>query len=247
MSAQPPQPTLAWQFESSNVDSVTGLAPAGGTFTPSALQAAPTYVSGKYGKAIQFNNNGLAYTANSYIYYNLNIPISAFSICAWINPYQLSGTTQGQTAISIYNGGSNYFNLFTVNANQNAIYLFGQNPYTPTPVNIQINGSGTIPINTWSHWAATFNNGNIAFYFNGVLQGTTTFANTFTVSILQVGCYWNGGNGFNGAIDDLRIFNTALSAAQVQTIYAAQGMPNQMSLSGSGTTSMRGSGTISMV
>jgi hypothetical protein len=71
-SAGTPQPSLAWQFESSNVDSVTGLAPAGGTFTPSALQAVPTYVSGKYGKAIQFNNNVLGNTANSYIYYNLN-------------------------------------------------------------------------------------------------------------------------------------------------------------------------------
>jgi hypothetical protein len=53
-------------------------------------------------------------------------------------------------------------------------------------------------------------------------------------------------NGALCSIDDLRLFKTALTAAQVQTIYAAQGMPNQVNLGGSGTTSMRGAGTITM-
>jgi Concanavalin A-like lectin/glucanases superfamily len=221
-----PQPALAWQFESSNVDYVTGLSPSFSTVNGS-ITSAPTYVPGKYGQAIQFNNTGVAYVSNSYIRYNVSIPISSFSICAWINPYQLLGTTQGQTAVSVFDGSANYFSLLGVNANQNSLYLFGQNPYTG-PVNIQINGSGTIPTNTWSHWAATFNNGTVAFYFNGVLQGTTTFANTFTVTQIFAGAYWNTGGGFNGSIDDLRVYNTALSATQVKAIYAAQGMPSRI-------------------
>jgi len=239
MSAQPPRPNLAWQFESSNVDSVSGLAPYFSTVNGS-ITSAPTYVTGKYGQAIQFNNTGVASVSNSYVRYNVSIPIASFSICAWINPYQLLGTTQGQIAISVFDGSANYFNLFGVNSNQNSIYLFGQNPYTPQPVNITINGSGTIPTNTWSHWAATFNNGNISFYFNGALQGTATFANTFTVTQIFAGAYWNTANGFNGSIDDLRVFNKVLTTAQVQTIYAAGGMPNQMSLSvvSAGATSL---------
>jgi len=224
-SAGLPQPSLAWQFESSNVDSVTGLAPTFSTVNGS-ITSIPSYVPGKYGQAIQFNNTGVAYTSNSYIRYNVSIPIASFSICAWINPYQLLGTTQGQIAISVFDGSANYFNLMGVNSNQNSLYLFGQNPFTPQPVNITINGSGTIPTNTWSHFAATFNNGNISYYFNGALQGTATFANTFTVTQIFAGAYWDAGNGFNGSIDDLRVFKSALTSAQVQSIYKAQGRPS---------------------
>ena len=45
---------------------------------------------------------------------------------------------------------------------------------------------------------------------------------------MSIGNLVNGsGTGANGLIDDLRIYNTALSAAQVQSIYAAQGMPSR--------------------
>jgi hypothetical protein len=75
--------------------------------------------------------------------------------------------------------------------------------------------------------AATFINGTVAFYFNGGLVGTATFANTWTVSQLHVGAYFNTYSGFNGSVDDLRIFDRALTSAQVQSIYNQQGVPGR--------------------
>ena len=99
MSAQPPQPTLGWQFESSNVDYVTGLSPNGGTFVPTGLQFAPTYVPGEYGQAISFNNTLLpsGTAANSYVTYNVTsfgLSSNSGAMSLWLN----SGLTYPITA-----------------------------------------------------------------------------------------------------------------------------------------------------
>ena len=223
-----PLPLYAWDFQSSNVDYVTGLSPAFST-TAGALTVAPTYTAGKYGQAISFPNNVSGAASNSYIRYNMSIPIASFSVAFWMNPSQLPTAAGGQTYVTIYDGSVNYFNFYN-NANGNWAALFGQNPYT-IPVNVGIQNTGLIiPQNAWSHMAATFINGTIAFYFNGGLVGTATFANTWTVSQLYVGAYFNTFGGFNGSVDDLRIYNTALTAAQVQSIYNQQGVPGRGAL-----------------
>ena len=220
-----PLPKYAWDFQSSNVDYVSSLSPGFST-TAGALTAAPTYTAGKYGQAINFPNNVTNATANSYIRYSLSIPIANFSIAFWMNPAQLPASSGGQSYVTIFDGSANYFTFYN-NANGNWAALFGQNPYT-VPVNIGIQNTGLIiPQNAWSHMAATFINGTVAFYFNGGLVGTATFANTWTVSQLNVGNYWNTASGFNGSIDDLRIFDRALTSAQVQAIYNQQGVPGR--------------------
>jgi hypothetical protein len=224
-----PLPRYAWDFQSSNVDYVNNLSPAFST-TAGALTAAPTYTAGKYGQAINFPNNVSGAVSNSYIRYNMSIPIASFSVAFWMNPAQLPTAAGGQTWVSIFDGSQNFFAFFN-NANGAFPIMFGQNPASG-PVNVQIANFGlTIPQNSWSHMAATFINGTAAYYFNGNLIGTTTFANTWTVSQLHVGAYFNTFNGFKGAVDDLRIFDRALTSAQVQSIYNQQGMPGRGAIS----------------
>jgi hypothetical protein len=116
---------------------------------------------------------------------------------------------------------------------------------TGSSPNVVIGSAGQTGV--WNHYCAVFSNvgttgaSNTAsyFYFNGSLVGSgNTLSQAFTG--LYLGCNSSRNNGALCSIDDLRLFKTALSAAQVQTIYAAQGMPNQMSLSGSGTISYYG-------
>ena len=236
MSAQPPQPNLAWQFESSNVDSITGLAPNGGTFVPTSIQFAPTYVAGKYQQAINFNNTLLASgtAANSYVTYDVTsfgLSSNSGTMSLWLNSGLTYPITAGCNPYYISLQGTTYYSFQTAAAGRSSINL-----QTGSSPNVIISSAAQTGV--WNHYCAVFSNvgttgaSNTAsyFYFNGSLVGSgNTLSQAFTS--LNLGAPSTFLNGALCSIDDLRLFNTALSAAQVQTIYAAQGMPNQMSLS----------------
>jgi len=98
-----PQPTLAWTFENSNVDSVSSIA-------PTTSSGPPTYNSaGKYGSSIVFNNTPGATTGAYYLKYTTGISLStatSFTICLWIKPLALEANATGnQRYISISDGG----------------------------------------------------------------------------------------------------------------------------------------------
>jgi hypothetical protein len=90
-----------------------------------------------------------------------------------------------------------------------------------------------LPLNTWTQLVYVFNNvanNNIITYANGVQQATTThsFASILNTSAnLYLGSY-NGGEfsqWFNGRIGVTRLYNSALTAAQVlQNFNANRGL-----------------------
>ena len=183
-----------------------------------------TYVPGKYNQAINIVNNplGTPNTGNNYVTYNNPLTLSATvgtSMSAWVNisklpavneksiVYGIEGTI-GKLWIELYTTGTqvtmynstNYFNVF-----------YGSPP----------------SLSTWYHYAAVCDNSKLYFYLNGVLVGTPTTITappSFSGGYIQI-----GGFGYyaplNGLVDDLRIYNTALTAAQVQSVYSSQGAP----------------------
>ena len=85
--------------------------------------------------------------------------------------------------------------------------------------------------NTWYHLAAVWDDSTstLTLYLNGtsaasgVLTGVTnpgyTAATGRTGDSLFLGSYYNAGGTFAGQLDDVRLYGSALSAAQVQAIY----------------------------
>jgi hypothetical protein len=83
--------------------------------------------------------------------------------------------------------------------------------------------------NVWKHVTATFTNGtrtNNSIYIDGVLQPLTVYSGSFIQSAAVVGStLYVGGWGandsykFNGRIDELKIYNGALTQAQVTANY----------------------------
>jgi hypothetical protein len=72
--------------------------------------------------------------------------------------------------------------------------------------------------------------GNMAFYLDGtpVLTSgnlppaqTGSLVNSVPLSIGAVGAAWGGGSNFNGALDELQIFNKVLTATEMEAIYEA--------------------------
>ena len=81
-------------------------------------------------------------------------------------------------------------------------------------------GSTSIEVNTWVHVTHVYRAGVQEIYLNGVLNGTTVNgAPNMDGTDLQIGSR-NGelGPGWNGCIDDVAIFTSALSATDIATL-----------------------------
>jgi hypothetical protein len=93
--------------------------------------------------------------------------------------------------------------------------------------------------NMWVQLVGIYKQGQyVEFYVNGslaysnaipdeILETNPTFPLNSAIGIYDYapGPY----NGFNGAIDDVRVYNRALSAAEVQQLYAIEAMPSCVS------------------
>jgi len=87
-----------------------------------------------------------------------------------------------------------------------------------------VSGDSTTIANagTWVHVVGTYDGTNSRIYVNGVLENTyaqtrydiDTLNRPTTIGQQSTGSYW-----FNGLIDDVRIYNYALTAKQVDSLY----------------------------
>jgi type II secretory pathway pseudopilin PulG len=74
-------------------------------------------------------------------------------------------------------------------------------------------------VGQWVHICGVGDANGTGVYVNGTLAGTTTVKkNTTSNYNLNIGAYPSGANSFNGTIDDVRIFNRALSTAEIATL-----------------------------
>jgi hypothetical protein len=86
---------------------------------------------------------------------------------------------------------------------------------------------GTISLNEWHHIAATFNNGQAVIYIDGQLNNTKTLSVTSIMNDAQpltIGGYWeyctpSFYDRLNGRIDDVRIYNRALTPTEITLLY----------------------------
>jgi hypothetical protein len=74
-----------------------------------------------------------------------------------------------------------------------------------------------LALNTWTHIATTYDGANMRIYVNGVLVATRAQAGNLAVGnqALRIGGNNVSGEFFKGLIDEVRIYNRALSAAEI--------------------------------
>ncbi len=77
-----------------------------------------------------------------------------------------------------------------------------------------------LPTNAWYHVALVSDGTTVRLYVNGTQQGTTQNANLGSyMGNLQIGAWISGSNNFDffsGQIDEVRLYNRALSQSEVQ-------------------------------
>ncbi|HEY2951509.1 MAG TPA: LamG-like jellyroll fold domain-containing protein [Verrucomicrobiae bacterium] len=79
-------------------------------------------------------------------------------------------------------------------------------------------GASTISANTWTHVAGSWDGATMRVYVNGNLDGSLSATRNPKAgnTPLKIGERGNGGTPLFGAIDDVRLWNVARTAAQIQ-------------------------------
>jgi hypothetical protein len=79
--------------------------------------------------------------------------------------------------------------------------------------------SNTAPRNQWTHVVGTYDGSNVKIYINGVLNASTPSSGVIAPNInnLMIGSESPGYKRFNGTIDEVRMWNRALSQAEIQS------------------------------
>jgi hypothetical protein len=163
--------------------------------------------AGKFGSALSFNGTSSWVTVLDAPSLDLT---NGLTLEAWVKPSTLTGW---RTALLKESAGGLSYALYAHNN-------------TPNPaVTVQIGGGdrsagGTspLPLNTWTHLAATYDGAQLRLYVNGVQAGSRAQTGNIAVSAAPLRV---GGNAvwtefFAGLIDEVRVYNRALSPAEIQ-------------------------------
>ena len=141
---------------------------------------------------------------------SLNININPVTLEAWIKPNSVAGSSK-----EIVGRGTAASNGYGINLNGNKINLGlhgGGN----------FNSAAVLTTGNWYHIVGVIKGANSKIYINGVAD-----INTGTINVVNSAL--NGSIGassvgvtyfFNGIIDEVRIYNAALTAQEIQQRYA---------------------------
>jgi hypothetical protein len=202
------KPALQFPFNGSNVDSITNLSPIFST------EGANTFEAGKYNQAIRFNNTGT--TVSSNLAYNTQTFTfsQGITLAAWIKYNSFLASTQNQ-AIDFYGTGG-FFGIWATNTNK-------WNFFTGTT---QLDTGISIVLGQWTHVAVWTNGTNMTMYVQGVATSATqATTGSNTCNKLAIASSDLGNNPAAVSVQDLRIYNSALTDIQVQSLYANGGAP----------------------
>ena len=129
---------------------------------------------------------------------------------AWVYPTTLSGW---RTVILKEISGRLSYGLYAYdNAPRPAAYI------NTGGSDLSALGTASIPLNTWTHLAATYDGATLRLFVNGSQVGSRAISGAIRASTNPLRI---GGNDweeyFSGRIDEVRIYNRALSQAEIQT------------------------------
>jgi prepilin-type N-terminal cleavage/methylation domain-containing protein len=143
------------------------------------------------------------------------------TISAWVYP-AFAGSSSGLEILSKYASASSpyiSYGLEWYDTNKFSFSLGGiDNTFTTLY-------SATQTINNWYYVTGTYDGANATIYINGVLSNSAPFIKSLKYvngQPLTIGTWYGGGtNYFNGSIDEVRIYNAALTASAIREQYLA--------------------------
>lgn len=175
--------------------------------------SAPTWSNGKFGSSPNFSGNDY-----SEINYSNALNPNQFSISFWAKPTILNSTWQSsvtsrdaspQRGYIVYLGNDNKWQFWTGSGT-------GWNTLASSDI---------ATIDQWQHITVTYNGTKGYLYLNGNLNSTSSTNWTYSPNStknLRFGTGRTEGTPeyfFNGSLDEIRIYNRALSPAEITQLY----------------------------
>ena len=173
------------------------------------------YTSAKLGNSAIFKNT-VGEAATNYILIQ-NTVTNPLSISVWFNTTDT--TTATQTVFALTDDTFNNklkvnFQRFDGSAGM-ILYIEG------TEGAVEVTSPTTIVTeNTWYHVCVTIDSSyNSILYINGINEGTVVSSELSSVAYIFMGGNGNGTESFTGYIDELNVYNRAISNSEVTTLY----------------------------
>jgi hypothetical protein len=186
----------------------TTAADASGNGNTGTISGAAWTTSGRFGNALSFN--GVSNLVNVADASSLDLT-TGMTLEAWLNPSALSGwrtvllkEAPGRLSYSLYahdNAPRPAATVYTGGNDQSAV------------------GTAALALNTWTHLAATYDGATLRLYVNGVQVESRAVTSSLITSTgaLRIGGNTIWGEYFTGLIDEVRIYNRALTPAEIQS------------------------------
>jgi len=201
----------ATHWNTGKVDDVSGHGNTGQLINMSTTTSP---VAGKIGQALKFRGGSTA-LGGSYISVPDSTNLSAtttFSFAAWLKP-SLTGTR----AIMTRNSATHQFDIQ---------FSSGDNLYVRQYNGFAISSVAAVHAGVWTHAVITYDGSNnvMTFYINGAFVERDSLGGALLVEHNPIKIGADTGQQdflpFSGLMDDVRIYNRALSASEVRELYS---------------------------
>jgi hypothetical protein len=195
----------AWSF-----DEGLGTVARDGTanHNDGTLSNATWNAAGRYGGAVSFNGTNASVVVPDSA--SLDIT-SAFTIEAWVRPAAAFGGTFRTVVLKERPGGLAYSLYGSTWSNRPSLEV-------SLPASVDVVGTAALAPGVWTHLAGTFNGTTLRLFVNGAQVATRQASGAAVTSTgaLRIGGNSVWGEWFSGLIDEVRIYDRALSATELQ-------------------------------
>jgi hypothetical protein len=205
-----------WSFDDATGTKATDFSGRGNTGTLTSMEPSD-WMSGKRGSALTFDGVDEYVSVTDAAVLNVD---SNFSLTAWV---KLS--TSGQDN-AVYDSGTQSQRWLV------QIESGGKIDFVERNIADNLSNTALVP-NIWYHIAIVKSGDsgtNLTLYLNGVADGTASVGSVTTPSgDKRIGGWTeNNDQAFNGAIDEIRLYNRALAVSEVAALYAVGAVERRM-------------------
>lgn len=200
-----------WQLNNSTADS-------SGRNNTLAAANSPVSAAGATGAA----NTAYQFTRASDQHFqstNATTPLvgsNTVTISGWVNPSPIAGAH------------SSYFGFRNNATGRSSFYILQLQDSTQLECRLSVPGASandagriSITANTWQHLSFVYDGSSLTCYRNGVAGTSTATSGQVIPTGETFGIANLAGNAMTGRLDDIRLYNRALGASEVQALYAA--------------------------
>ncbi len=200
----------------------TGNAKDGSSFANNASVNGALLVQDRFGwanNALFFDGTQSGVTAPNASHLNSANATVSF----WVNP--AAYPAQGEAYILSFGGWQQRWKISLPNHGRP---VFTTHSNGACCNDMDSGGNNSLPIGAWTHVAMVHNGSKNIIYFNGVQVNERNVTGSLDPTTYPLGIGYDpidNANYFNGALDEVMLFDQALSAAQIAALYSAQSTP----------------------